>query len=742
MFFLRLPSSLITWTVIFLSVFSLGSVPSSQAAWFQKKKPLTLAPLLKTETVQKTSKPENTEVETVDSNNLPQLKALEPTLETPEEKRKQLDITSDTLTYDDKLKAYILTVHVHMMVEDQNATLDADKVTYQPDLDIIVAEGNIKLIKDDSTTDAAYMRVRLEGQTALLNDANVSLGFVRLRAKTVLGRPDLTHMKDGALLMVPRQAFEQNKGRAGIRFVGGNPVNGIVIQAGYNPYSFSSKRTQRFVDADNLRANPLEEAQQFLNTLTRKGFDTSTVALNREEKPKVEFLNLSVKQVNVTEYPNEYYMLDFKSPRVRFKNLLSVPLPNLDIGVDKKNSRFDYLGPEIGFNRDLGGLYINPGFDFKVGPGALKLSPMISYGQTISRNGSSIDIRQPEFGYGIMSSYRSKRLNLMAARNFKNDYNVLEGELYLSPKGRNTKLIASQNAFAGSSFFTQERPSYSIQLEDRRNFFQNKLFVLRAVHNAGIFKDDLFPFNSANPFVKASSTNPVTAGRFRQQLVLSNARPLFKIGKNIELGANLQASNAYYTTGDVVSVFRGGPTANFFLGDFFMSQVSYSLGAVSGKSPFVFDSFFLGSQTVSLNNAVRLGPYALLGFRQDYNLSNNNARNDSLVGNTIYITAGSRNVKFTIGYDTVFRRTNFGVSYYPNTSQTEIKFEDAYLSSAVSPLNPQEAESFRKWNRSKAKEREVVPAVFQFPWQKNKKPLPVQDPSLNVLNVTESLKAS
>jgi hypothetical protein len=709
--------------LVFLSISAvLSGVPQSQAGWFHKPKSLPLSPMEKVPVLSLTPQKSDVSVTSLqESSGLAQLKPLETQEEIPEDKKKQLDISSDTLTYDDKLKAYILTGHVHMVVEDQNAVLDADKVTYQPELDIVVAEGNITLVKEGTTTEAAYMRLRLDGQTALVNDATVSLGFVRLRAKTVLGRPDLTHMKDGALLMVPRQAFEQTRSRSGTRFVGGNPANGIVVQAGYNPYSLNSKRTQRFVDADNLRTNPLEEAQQFLNALTRKGFDTSEVALNREEKPIVQFLSFKVKDIEITEHPNEYYMVDFKSPRIKLKNLLSLPLPNVDVGIDKKNSRLDYLGPELGFNRDLGGFFVNPGFDFKVGPGALKLSPMVSYGQTINRNGTSIDIRQPEFGYGVMSSYRSKRLNLMAARNFKNDYNVLEAEVYLSKKGRNTRLIGSQNAFAGSSFFTQERPSYSLQLEDRRNFLKGKLFGLQAVHSAGVFKDDLFPFNSGNPFVVNTSNSPVTAGRFRQQLVLANTRPLFKIGKNIELGANLQASNAYYTTGDVVSVLRGGPTANFFLGDFFMSQVSYNLGAVSGKSPFVFDSFFLGNQTVSLNNAVRLGSYALLGFRQDFNLSNTNARNDALVGNTIYLTMGPRNVKFTIGYDTIFRRTNFGISYYPNTSQTEIAFENAYLNSAVSPMNPQEMESFRKWNRDKAKDRDAVPAAFQFPWQQKKR---------------------
>jgi hypothetical protein len=651
---------------------------------------------------------------------------------TEEKESKELDITSDTLVYDDTLEAYILTGNVHMMVKDQNAVLDADKVTYQPSLDVLVAEGNIKLTKNGDTTEAAYLRMRLDGQTVLVNDNTVNLGMIRLRAKTTLGRSDLTHLKDGAIILVPRETFGRGvpAGSGAVRFVGGKPSNGIVLQAGYVPHIFNSKRTQRFVDADNLRANPMAEAQEFLNTLKRKGVEAEEVELNVEEKPESEFLRLVVKQVDIKQHPDDYYMVDLKTLRLRYKETSVFPLPNIDVGIDKKNGRLDYLGPEIGFNRDLGGLFVNPGFDFKVGPGALKLSPMVSYGQTINRSERSIQIRDPEFSYGVMSSYRTSRLDLRAARNFRNDYNVLFGEYLLFKNSRNTRFIASQNAFAGMNFFTQERPSYGFQLQDNRNFFGQKLFNVNVAHNVGLFKDDFFPFNSGTSFTTSNSNSPVTAGRIRQQVIVANTRPLFKIGNNIELGANLQASNAYYTTGEVVSILRGGPTANVFLGDFLMSQVAYNIGANSGKSPFVFDSFFLGNQTVSLNNAIRIGPYALLGFRQDYNLSNNNARNDALVGNTVYISAGSRNVKFLIGYDTIFKRTQFGVSYYPNTTQAEIAFDDGYLMSAVTPLTPQQMQDFKRWRTTTPKERQAEKAHFHFPWQKeNRKVLPKNKPA-------------
>jgi hypothetical protein len=627
-------------------------------------------------------------------------KPVAPATTASEDETRELDIESDKLVYDDLVKAYIVTGHVRMVVADQNAELLADKVTYQPDADLIVAEGNLRLTKEGQVTEGAYARIRLNGQTALITQPNTTLGFVRLRAKDAVVRPEMTHLRDGAIIVIPREAVADAKLSGGARYVGGDPKNGLVVSSGYQPHDINSKQTQRFIDADNLKQNPMAEAQQFVKTLSRRGTDLEEVRLNppslEDERPS-ETLRMVVRTVEVSQYPDDYFMIDLKNPRVRYKDTSILPLPNLDVGYDKRHSRVDYLGPELGFNRDLGGLYFNPGYDIKVGPGALKLSPMISYGQTIDRSESTINIREPEFGVGFMSSYRTDRFKLAAARNFMNDYNVLSGEFNFIPGQRNTKFIATQNAFAGSNLFTQERPSWGVRIQDERTIFRDKLFALNMNHSGGIFKDDFFPFNNAEPFVTPQSTTPATAGRFQQQLNLYNTRPLFKIGNNLELGFNAQASNAYYTTDDYLSVLRAGPTASLFIGDVFMSQAAYKVGAISGRSPFAFDSFFLGKETLSLNNALRLGPYAMIGMRQDFNLSNDNARNESLVGNTIYLSIGSRNLKFMVGYDTIFRITRFGISYYPNTTEAEVEFEDAYVVNAIQPLDPSQMNAFRRW---------------------------------------------
>ncbi|MFN7310253.1 MAG: hypothetical protein ACK5T0_02675, partial [Vampirovibrionales bacterium] len=85
----------------------LAGMPSGQAAWFQKKKPLPLAPVEKASSSTLPSKEKGNDTKDSNQTGLAQLEHLETKNELPEDKKKQLDISSDTLTYDDKLKAYI-----------------------------------------------------------------------------------------------------------------------------------------------------------------------------------------------------------------------------------------------------------------------------------------------------------------------------------------------------------------------------------------------------------------------------------------------------------------------------------------------------------------------------------------------------------------------------------------------------------------------------------------------------------
>ncbi|MCX5921253.1 MAG: hypothetical protein NTW61_08060 [Candidatus Melainabacteria bacterium] len=596
----------------------------------------------------------------------------------PPAPEKVVDITSDKLVYEDALKAYVATGNVSVIVSEENTELRALKMTYIPEKQLLIAEQNVEMIKDGQPTYGTFARIDLSRQCALITQPNAKLGVVRMTGTTGLVSKDYIEFNQGKLL-INRSALTDGLGggnKRTISFVGGDPARGIVVRSGFVPHLLNTKRVFEFVDDDSKLDAKVLETQTLIKAYAKydKLLDPTADALDRED----DNFKLSVKKVEIIQHADQYQTIDLKSPRVTYKNKKVFALPGIDLGQDQTTSRIDYLGPDFGYNRDLGGAYLSPGFDFKVGRGALKLSPMLTYGDGIKRNGDTLETKQGAVGAGVLALYNSQNLSLLAGRTSANNYNVFRAKYKLPIQG--VSLLASQNTISGTNYLVQERPSYSFQAQHSHWFGKDKLFGGILYNGVGLFKDDFFPFNSQARFIQPPRpSNPYTAGRWMTQVVMRNQRPLIKIGNFAEIGAAAQFSNALYTTGDNLTVLRAGPTLNLFYKNVFMSQTDYSVGRIGGNSPFVFDSFFLGKQTVTTNNALRLGPYAMLGARQVFNIQKENVNERSVVGNMVYATVGPKHLKFTLGYDALYKLTYWGLSFYPSAGETEISYDKARI---------------------------------------------------------------
>jgi hypothetical protein len=153
-----------------------------------------------------------------------------------------------------------------------------------------------------------------------------------------------------------------------------------------------------------------------------------------------------------------------------------------------------------------------------------------------------------------------------------------------------------------------------------------------------------------------------------------------------------------------------------------MSQTDYSLGYIGGNSPFVFDSFFLGKQTVTTNNALRLGPYVMIGARQIFNLQKENVNERSVVGNTVYATVGPKHLKFTLAYDSLYKITSWGVSFYPTAGETEISYDKARIFRPVTASPNSASTSSSQPNQS------TIPALEQPIGNTGFSPFQITDP--------------
>ncbi|MFM7390675.1 MAG: hypothetical protein ACKO34_08665 [Vampirovibrionales bacterium] len=589
-----------------------------------------------------------------------------------------LDIQCDRLDYQSEHKVYVALGNVRVVGNDPNSQAFADKMTFHPEKNIVIAEGNVRLLNSGLETRGIYARIDLTHSQGLITTPVTNQGYIKIKSKEGFVSPQLVHLTQGSMTIDKSQLSQ------GVRFgrtrpVAGDASRGNVIQLGVEPILNPSQRTMVFEDADadvNTEAIELNNVLAYYQNYDEAAYKQIDADYNSDTGRNSD-LRLEAKRVDVVQYGDGFQKATVVDPWLSRNYKRWLPLPNLDIAVNNTTKQYQYLGPTFGFNRELGGAFFQPGWDAKVGSSSLTLSPLVSYGQTIQRYKRSIDVSSgAEFNLGVFSEYRTKRFHGLFARNFGNNYSVAEGQYRLWKGG---SAIFGHNARLNTNLFLQERPRDAYALNNITSRKLGNLFYMVAQQNVGIFRDEFFPFNSSTQLVTPLAGDPNWRGRAQSQILIQNQQPLLQLGSLLELGAMARITSSYYFDGNYQSIIQAGPTANLFLGDRFMAQAFYATGPVSGDSPFVFDSFYQGKETLQTNYTFRLNQFLRMGVMQMYNLRPELANADKLIQNLFYVTAGPKNLKFTLFYDTLFRTTQFGLSYYPSYANTELLFEQANI---------------------------------------------------------------
>ena len=124
---------------------------------------------------------------------------------------------------------------------------------------------------------------------------------------------------------------------------------------------------------------------------------------------------------------------------------------------------------------------------------------------------------------------------------------------------------------------------------------------------------------------------------------------------------------------------RLGPTMNLnLLQGRLQSNMGLMVGRSVGESPFVFDSYYGGSQNFNMTNMFRVNKFLSLGTTSSFSLKRDNAKGALAVGNSLLMMVGPTDVKATLGYDFITRRSFFGVNYYPKNN-TVVDFEQGHI---------------------------------------------------------------
>ncbi|MDX2084979.1 MAG: LptA/OstA family protein [Candidatus Melainabacteria bacterium] len=569
-----------------------------------------------------------------------------------------VDIDSETLEYDKDKDVYVATGLVHVVISEQNSELKADKIIYDQDKQILIAEGHVVIIKDGQPTEGSYARIDLTRQSALISDSVTTVQSVRVKAKKAFVDQDFVEFQNGKLILdnalLPRKSDGSLMASLAFTDV---PQSAESMDRGFKRELLSSEILD-LSDGKGASGRPVK------TSLLEKG-------LTSENSP----FNIRVKDITVQRDENGYDDILMKWPSLYWKNLKLATIPSVELGHDKSSGQAYYLGPDLGFNKNLGGFYAGPGWDFRLGKGMVRFSPIMTYGGGVRRSdgGRNFERLDSGVGGGALLHYRSDKTMLDVGYSTRNLLPVAYGERKLF--GEHTKLQVAANENYINGFMGQERPAYIAQVVDDRELATVKGFTLSSHAALGWARDDFYPTNDAQFFVTAPSNDPQWAGRAQMQLQLYRPDLVSLWGETLQFGLLGQTSLSGYTTGDFYGVFRGGPTVNVNLGNRFKSSIAYLIGETAGSTPFVFDSYYFGRQNLTLNNALRVHKYLTVGTLNSFSLEQDNARSDRVVGNMFYAMVGPRDVKFNIAYDFIRKRSYFGINFFPGSGETPVAYD-------------------------------------------------------------------
>ncbi len=534
----------------------------------------------------------------------------------------QIEITSDYMDYFPEEDKVIATGNAYVVPEDKLSKLKADKITFYRETNELVAEGNVKLLKNGVTICGTFMRIDMNKNSALMENPNTEFEKIKIVAKE-----GYAYANDIDML----------KGTAKI------PENMKML------LSTNSMQTG-FELADRKAFMKLSESPEYLAKSKQKAFKIKTK----------EIILDSGKERNIITMKNATI----------YKNRLKVAtIPSLVLSGDKNFSEIDTTLPEFGYLRQLG-LYMGPSW-LTTGPlsSTVKLAPLF-----VAEGGKA--------GIGGLARIKNDRNHMEMFYGTATETFIVQGSHEFSDK--RVKLNYGSNAFIDDWFMGRKMPNKFSEIEFKDSVKIEDLGLIYKYKYAAAYASDYHVGNSQDVRMNSSRamanlpehTDGWGTMRLKAQGEFRKAKPLWKKGDDMELNVATQYDFNQYGTGQNLTVVRIGPTFTYTpVESKFRFMGSYFMAGVSGSSPFTWDQYYFGKQSFNGAYEYKLTEKLSLGYANTLNLLRDNFDGRFLAGNRFYFKYGPEDFKLCFAYDTVYQRTFFGLNMLVGADQSDIDFD-------------------------------------------------------------------
>lgn len=321
-----------------------------------------------------------------------------------------------------------------------------------------------------------------------------------------------------------------------------------------------------------------------------------------------------------------------KDLHVLYKNKTILRAPSVEMFQDKERTRSEIDFPlAIGSMKGLG-LFVGLGHTFKL-PKAqtLRLTPAFVY--------------DSEVGIGGMAQYKSKKARLEAGWGSPKSDLIFDGEIKLANK---FKLNLGRHAYKSEWIAGGNRAGYLAELS------YDDAFQIKDLGGA-TFRHKITAGYVADYKREHQEDDMHDGYRYRYQAQLS--KNLMSIGSEeqdvfLNLGVVGQIFATAYSQGDTVGVFRFGPSIQSRVKRW-NSRITYQMGGVHGASPYYFDEYRYGRQSVNFDESLILNKFLSVGYRGTLTLLKDNRDGDLLTENRLYAVVGPEDFKLAFSYDTI-----------------------------------------------------------------------------------------
>lgn len=523
-----------------------------------------------------------------------------------------VQIVADDTEFDQDKNTFLGTGNAVALIGGQNSKLEADTILYDQNSQIMDARGNVRILRGGQLTTGSSFKFKINSDEYLIT------------------KPD-TELQGSEI--IARKGYGSGKG--GLAFKDGTISSPTPFY--YSKYWNVGPMSYR-EEANDKRNHP----DAYLPAKQTFHFKAKKIVYERYKE-----------QGNLTVIGGHIQVGSFSIPTGRI---------TMTIGEQETRPVFPIL-PYAGSNFNMGGTAVGPSFQTGIGrTGILSWAPLVQIGGTNYNNGGA---NVSGLGLGARVGFSNQTWQGHIA------YGSVSNMLVADLKGKIWKSLRWQsgiNRFLNDGMFGNVRARYAAEVVDNHQYTKVPYmqFVMFRT-SAGEYEDNPQLINISSNYAKlfgsaaqsaANSTKTVytRAGKVQEQISAATM-PFFNVGddkwgvKSYLFGS---AAARAYTTGDSNVVIQGGPVLDLHLNKI-RGMLGYNKSAVRGNSPFVFDAFLQGSQSVYAQGDIKLSKYVALGGYVGYILDTHN-----FYGKMVNVAVGPQDCKLLLSRDFIFNRYRVG----------------------------------------------------------------------------------